>query len=302
MSDHRRDEEMEAGPAAEDLLSCLPSAPSPVEPAGVGSPAMSVYLSPVDEPALEEAGGEEASGPSDSVSPVIAPLDAADDSAGLEAGQGEAVPVEDHRGAGGLQPDGAPEGGSEGEAPEPTHASSDSNDDGVAASDDELLQQRIQGAGDVVRGLFERLGAHVDVEVRDTDAALVCYVRVKRGAAVLEVGPRGQVLESIQYLANRMVGREVEGRKRITVEIGGFRDEGGEPAMVEMARRLADSARRIRKTLTIVPIQSRDRRVIHTSLAGMPDLKTRSEGEGNLRRLLIEVEPVSAEGGENGEA
>lgn len=163
---------------------------------------------------------------------------------------------------------------------------------GSAASPERLLQTR-----EVVTGLFSRLGADVDVEVRDGPGAIACNVRLKRGGAALQVGPRGQVLEAIQYLTNRMVNRGAEGRKWISLELGGFRDDSGEPAMVEMARRLAESARRIGQTLTIVPIQSRDRRVIHTALAEASGVKTRSEGEGNLRRLLIEVEKPQGQGG-----
>lgn len=169
------------------------------------------------------------------------------------------------------------------------------------ADDEESVKRRMASAYEATVRLFEHLGADVDVEVRDTESAIVCQVKVKRGAAILQVGPRGQVLESVQYLISRIASRGVEGRKRISVEVGGFRDEASEPAMIEMAQRLAGSARKLGKTLTIVPIQARDRRVIHTSLAGMPGIKTRSEGEGNLRRLLIEVEGTPVEGENDGD-
>lgn len=161
---------------------------------------------------------------------------------------------------------------------------------GAAAAAEKLLRTR-----EVVAELFAKLGADVDVEVRDNAEAIACSVRVKRGGAVLDVGPRGQVLESIQYLANRIVNRDAEGRKFIALELGGFRDAGADPAMTEMARRLGEAAQRIGKTLTVLPIQSRDRRIVHTTLAEMAGVKTRSEGEGILRRLLVEVAPKAPE-------
>lgn len=160
---------------------------------------------------------------------------------------------------------------------------------GAAAASEKLLRAR-----EVVTELCAKLGAQVEVEVRDSAEAIACNVQVKSGGQVFEVGPRGQVLEAVQYVVNRIVNRDAEGRKWITVEIGGFREAQGDPAMQEMARRLGEAARRIGKTLTVVPMPSRDRRVVHQVISEMDGVRTRSEGEGLLRRLL--VEPVGGEG------
>jgi len=162
---------------------------------------------------------------------------------------------------------------------------------GAAAASEKLLRAR-----EVVVELCARLGAEVDVEVRDSPDAIACNVRVRAGGQVFEVGPRGQVLEAVQILANRIVNRDAEGRKWITVELGGFRQVQTEPAMQDMARRLGEAARRIGKTLTVLPMHSRDRRVVHQVISEMQGVRTRSEGEGLLRRLL--VEPAEAGGGE----
>ncbi|WP_373047606.1 protein jag [Vulgatibacter sp.] len=160
---------------------------------------------------------------------------------------------------------------------------------GAGAASEKLLRAR-----QVVTELCARLGAQVDVEVRDSAEAIACNVQVRSGGQVFEVGPRGQVLEALQYLVNRMVNRDAEGRKWISVELGTFRESTTDPAMVEMATRLGEAARRIGKTLTVVPMQSRDRRVVHQALSEMEGVRTRSEGEGILRRLLVEPDVETA--------
>jgi len=170
---------------------------------------------------------------------------------------------------------------------------------GGAAPSEKLLRAR-----QVVEEICALLGAEVTVEVRDSAEAIACNVQVRSGGKVFEIGPRGQVLEAIQYLANKIVNREAEGRKWITVELGAFREVEPDPAMNEMARRLGEAAKRIGKTLTVVPIHSRDRRVIHQVISEMEGVRTRSEGDGILRRLLVEpaTGPVDAEKADEGEA
>ena len=160
---------------------------------------------------------------------------------------------------------------------------------GGAAASERLLRAR-----EVVGRLCALLGAEVEVEVRDTAEAVGCRIEVRRGGDVFEVGPRGQVLEALQYLVNRIVSRDGDERKWIALEIGAFPETGSDPSMEAMARRLGEAARRFGKTLTVVPIAARDRRIVHQTVGGMDGVRTRSEGEGILRRLL--VEPVEEPG------
>jgi spoIIIJ-associated protein len=154
---------------------------------------------------------------------------------------------------------------------------------GGAAAPDKLLRAR-----QVLLDVLERLEVQAEVEVRDAAEAVACNVQVKTGGALFERSPRGQVLESVQYLVNKIVNREAEGKKRIAVDLGTFRDTTPDPAMEAMARRLGESAVKIGKPLTILPMQSRDRRVVHVVIAEVNGLVTRSEGEGLLRRLIVE--------------
>lgn len=154
---------------------------------------------------------------------------------------------------------------------------------GAAASPEKLLRTR-----EVVTELCRRIGAEVAVEVRDSAEGIACSLQVRSGGEVFQMAPRGQVLEALQYLANRIVNRDSDQRKWIVLDIGTLREVKVDPAMVEMSRRLGEAARRIGKPLTVVPIQARDRRVIHQTLSEMEGVRTHSEGEGILRRLIVE--------------
>jgi spoIIIJ-associated protein len=160
---------------------------------------------------------------------------------------------------------------------------------GAATTPEKLLRTK-----EVLGGVLERMGVQASIEVRDTAEAIACRIDVQQGEQVLDGLPRAQVLEALQHLVNRIVNREGEGRKTVTVDVGAFRQYEADPAVAEMARRLGDSAKRMGKVLTVVPIHARDRKTVHLTLAGDPAISTRSEGEGTLRRLVIESKPPPA--------
>jgi spoIIIJ-associated protein len=140
--------------------------------------------------------------------------------------------------------------------------------------------------------LLLRLGATVDVEVKETPEAIGLSVTPREGNA-LELS--SVLVEAVQYLVNRVVNPRAEGRKWVNLDVGGFREEG-DPAVKAMAERLAAAARRTGKVLAIAPISARERRQIHLALVGVEGVSTRSEGEGLFRQLLIVPAGAGREG------
>jgi spoIIIJ-associated protein len=132
-------------------------------------------------------------------------------------------------------------------------------------------------------GLLEKLGAAVDVAVKETPEAIGVSLAPREGN---EVELSSALVEAVQYLVNRVVNPRAEGRKWVNLDVGGFREEG-DPAVKAMAERLAATAKRTGKVLAIAPISARDRRQIHLALVGVEGVQTRSEGEGIFRQLLI---------------
>lgn len=143
--------------------------------------------------------------------------------------------------------------------------------------------EKVARAREFCEELFRRMGAQIEVEVRETPEAIGVSLRPREGNAV-ELG--STLVEAAQYLVNRIVNPRAEGRKWVNLDVGGFREES-DPIVKAMAERLAASARRTGKVLAIAPISARERRQIHLALVGVEGVSTRSEGEGLFRQLLI---------------
>ena len=143
--------------------------------------------------------------------------------------------------------------------------------------------EKVKAAREFCEGLFARMGALVDVEVRETAEAIGVSLKPREGNPV-ELG--SALVEAVQYLANRVANPRAEGRKWVNLEVGGFREEA-DPVVQAMSARLAAMARRTGKVLAIAPISARERRQIHLALVDAEGIYTHSEGEGIFRTLFI---------------
>ncbi len=143
--------------------------------------------------------------------------------------------------------------------------------------------EKVAKAREFCTALFERLGARLNVEVKETAEAIGVSLTPREDNS-LELS--STVVEAAQYIVNRVVNPRAEGRKWVNIDVGGFREEG-DPTVKAMSERLAATAKRTGKVIAIAPISARERRQIHLALVDVEGVSTRSEGEGIFRQLLI---------------
>lgn len=115
--------------------------------------------------------------------------------------------------------------------------------------------------------------AEIQLEISGRDAGRV-------------IGKKGQVLAAVQYLTNRIVNRPGLDRRYVTVDAEGYRSRR-DSTLASMAKRLGKQAVDEGKIITFEPMNPRDRRVIHLALAKFEGVVTKSEGEGDERRVQI---------------
>ncbi|HAA02969.1 MAG TPA: hypothetical protein DCE18_06325 [Syntrophobacteraceae bacterium] len=60
-----------------------------------------------------------------------------------------------------------------------------------------------------------------------------------------------------------------------------------ESGLVELAQQLSEKVRKSRRPFTTGPLNAHDRRVIHLALKDDQQVRTKSKGEGNLRKVVI---------------
>lgn len=108
------------------------------------------------------------------------------------------------------------------------------------------------------------------------------------GAAV---GRRGEVLDALEHLLNRVAERTGNGAGGFVLDADGHRAKR-QSALEELARDSAERVRRRRKAVTLDALGPSDRRIVHLALKSEAGVRTRSVGEGLYRKL--QVIPVGA--------
>jgi spoIIIJ-associated protein len=100
------------------------------------------------------------------------------------------------------------------------------------------------------------------------------------------IGKKGQVLSALQFVTHRILNRPGLERRHVSVDAEGYKSRRDD-SLASMARRLGKQAVEGGKIITFEPMNPRDRRVVHLALASFEGVITRSDGEGDDRRVQI---------------
>jgi spoIIIJ-associated protein len=100
------------------------------------------------------------------------------------------------------------------------------------------------------------------------------------------IGKRGQTLDSLQYLANRVANKHQSEYVRVRVDTENYRARRDE-TLTRLAKNLAQKVKRTRRPVSLEPMNPYERRVIHSVLQSNPNVKTHSEGDEPYRKIVI---------------
>ena len=100
------------------------------------------------------------------------------------------------------------------------------------------------------------------------------------------IGKRGQTLNAIQHLVQVMLNRHSKDYYRIVVDAEGYRSRRKE-TLIQLAERLADKAIKIKKQVTLEPMPSFERKIIHSALQDHLGVETYSDGSDPNRFVII---------------
>ena len=109
---------------------------------------------------------------------------------------------------------------------------------------------------------------------------------INGGNAAVLIGRRGQTLEAIQYLVEKIINKRRGKRVRIQVDVEGYA-KNRRAGLQKLAGRTAEKVKRTGKPATIGQMNAHDRRIVHLALKDDSAVRTQSIGEGYIRKLVI---------------
>lgn len=149
----------------------------------------------------------------------------------------------------------------------------------------EVLKEKLEEGKEFFAGLLENAGGSSNFEAKIRDGELCFYIGEEDAKRF--IGYKGETLEAIQVLVSHFINQKNEGPHISVIVDADFYRERRKKTLVAMARRLATQAFKQHKEIALEPMNSYERRIIHTALQNSYEAETRSDGEGSARHVVI---------------
>ena len=102
------------------------------------------------------------------------------------------------------------------------------------------------------------------------------------------IGYRGNVLNSLQVILNNIANNELNERARVLLNIGGYKEKR-EKDLKDLADKIAGTVIKKRKSITLEPMTSYERKIIHSKLQENSKVETHSIGEEPNRKIVVSL-------------
>ncbi|MBO5348610.1 MAG: protein jag [Clostridia bacterium] len=101
------------------------------------------------------------------------------------------------------------------------------------------------------------------------------------------IGYRGDTLNALQVILNTIANKNSNSKVRVHLNIDNYKEKR-EKALEELAVKVSKTVLRTNKKITLEPMNSYERKIIHTKLQNVKNIKTHSIGEDPNRKIVIE--------------
>lgn len=138
-------------------------------------------------------------------------------------------------------------------------------------------------AEDFVTELVAKMGVEATMETSIEDGEL--HINLTTSSSSL-IGYHGEVLDSLEYLTGYVINRESDKFYHVLVNCNGYREKRKE-SLIALANKMAAKCIKVRHKIVLEPMNSTERKIIHSALSSNDQIITRSEGHEPSRHIVI---------------
>lgn len=144
----------------------------------------------------------------------------------------------------------------------------------------------IESAKQYLTDIAKAMGIH-DLKIETETEGKTILFKMESEKAALLIGKHGSNLNALQQLTQLVVSKNAKTYVTVRLDIENYR-ERRQIALEQLAEKMADRAIRTGKKVSLEPMPSYERKIIHNALANRLDVETYSEGVEPNRHLVIE--------------
>ena len=142
-------------------------------------------------------------------------------------------------------------------------------------------QESLNEVKDIVSDILKLMGMPSEVRVVEDG-----MLEILGDGSGLIIGKRGQTLDALQFIVNRIVNKSKKEPVYITLDTEGYRQRHVNH-LKAMALKMGQKARRTGQSVSLEKMNPYDRRIIHLALKEEIGLSTKSMGEGVYKKVVI---------------
>ena len=161
------------------------------------------------------------------------------------------------------------------------------DDPGAVGPDAGDVEEQADAVADFVEELLLRM--EIDAIAEPSERAGRIYVDILDGPEddmAMLIGRHGQTLDAIQELARNVVGRQLDQRIRVLVDVQDYRKRRADE-LAERARRAGEDVLREGGEVEMDAMNALDRKIVHDTVADMAGVTSSSRGEEPNRYVVI---------------
>ncbi len=150
----------------------------------------------------------------------------------------------------------------------------------------EYIETKAECVDKFLKGLFEHMDVKADTVITEENGTI--NVVITGDAPGMLIGRRGETLDAIQHLTNYAINHS-GGHTRVNIDAENYRERRNE-ALIKLAEKMAAKVIKYRRNMTLEPMNSYERHIIHTALQDREGISTFSTGTEPNRRVVIAYE------------
>ena len=140
--------------------------------------------------------------------------------------------------------------------------------------------------------VFRAMNMEVEIIVTKSEDEKNIDVELKGDEMGVLIGKRGQTLDSLQYLTNLAVGKQVNEFVKVKIDTENYRKRRRD-TLENLAKNIAYKVKRTKRPVSLEPMNPYERRVIHSTLQSDKYVSTHSEGEEPYRYVVVTLKKNS---------
>ncbi|MBR3970928.1 MAG: Jag N-terminal domain-containing protein [Ruminococcus sp.] len=157
-------------------------------------------------------------------------------------------------------------------------------DDYTLIEDEALMNPKVKIARDYITSILKAMDIEAQFVIYQNETGAVINIESDNNGTV--IGRRGDTLDSIQYLSSIIANKGDKEYFRITIDCLGYRSKRKE-TLEQLAVKVAKTVMRTGRSQQLEPMNPYERRVIHSAVAEIEGVSSRSVGEEPYRKIII---------------